>query len=298
MTIYDREYYRREGPSFLGAFANGQACKGIIIANAAVFVLQLLTDHAENRLTDFLSLSFDQLRHGEVWRLVTYAFAHEPGAWMHILFNMLFLWWFGTEIENLYGPREFLGFYFTAVVLSGLAFIVTDPNAGPGVIGASGAVTAVMVLFALHYPHHRLYIWFLFPIPIWLFVGFQVLQDTYVFAHGIETRTAVAAHLGGAVFGLLYFWSHWRIMNLFGWLPMERIKQLFRSQPRLRVYREEESQPVSVAAPPSSPRMDEHLEAQLDAILEKMSRSGRESLTEQEREILLRASEAYKRRRH
>jgi membrane associated rhomboid family serine protease len=300
MTIYDREYYRREGPSFLGAFAHGQACKWLILANVGIFVLQLFSQQSGASLTSYLLLDVDSLRHGEVWRLLSYAFAHDTQGWMHILFNMLFLWWFGTEIEVVYGTKEFLAFYLTAAVLSGLAFAGAEWHQGGAgqVIGASGAVTAVMVLFALHYPTHRIYIWFLFPIPIWLFVGFQVLQDTYLFTNNIPTRTAVACHLGGALFGFVYYRLHWRILSLFGWLPNVRWKQLFRAQPKLRVYREEESQPVSVAAPPPGIRLDEHLEAQLDAILEKLSRSGQGSLTPQERDILLRASEAYKRRRH
>src|SRR6266478_5555407 len=157
MTIYDREYYRKEGPSFLGSFArHGQVCKWIILINVAVFVLQTFTQRNEHRLTPYLTLSADELLHGEVWRLVTYGFAH--AGLMHILFNMLFLWWFGSELEDLYGPREFLAFYLSGVVIAGLAYtgweISQDINAS--VLGASGAVTAVMVLFAFHYPSRQI----------------------------------------------------------------------------------------------------------------------------------------------
>jgi hypothetical protein len=83
---------------------------------------------------------------------------------------------------------------------------------------------------------------------------------------------------------------------MLNWWPSWRFRG-FGSRPRLRVFREEEeSQPVPVGAP-AAPRVDEHLEAELDAILEKLSRTGREGLTEQEREILKRASEVYKRKR-
>jgi hypothetical protein len=163
-------------------------------------------------------------------------------------------------------------------------------------IGASGAVTAVMLLYALHFPHRQILFMFIIPLPIWLFVGFQVLQDTLQFlGHGAHNQTAVTCHLGGALFGFMYHRSGIRLMTYWPQWRMPRLK----AQPKLRVYREEEEpEPVSVAAPPSSPRVDEQLEAQLDAILEKVGRSGKESLTEQERAILLRASEVYKRRRH
>jgi membrane associated rhomboid family serine protease len=248
MTIYDREYYRREGPSFLGSFArHGQVCKWLILINVAVFVLQTFavaqtdefTRHKEPLLTPYLTLNADQLFHGEVWRLVTYGFAHHD-LW-HILFNMLFLWFCGSELEDLYGPREFLAFYLSAVVLAGLSYVGWEisQDIHASVLGASGAVTAAMVLFACHYPSRQIYIWFLFPLPIWVFVGFQVLSDTYMFVRGVPTTLAFAAHLGGAGFGFAYYKLQWRITNLFGWLPALRLPSL-RSQPRLRVYREEE----------------------------------------------------------
>src|SRR5207244_2633661 len=112
MGIYDREYYRREGPGFLNNFAlRGQACKWLVIANIVVFVIQLLTRVKEpiglgffqwepGPVTDGLLLDTQKVLHGEVWRLLTYAFLHDPTVWQHIVFNMLFLWWFGTDVED------------------------------------------------------------------------------------------------------------------------------------------------------------------------------------------------------
>src|SRR5690242_1879090 len=106
MTIYDREYYRRDGPSFLGSLAqHGLVCKWIILINVVVFAFQLFTKRSEQNLTPYLTLSADQFLQGEVWRLLTYGFAHSPNNLMHVLFNMLFLWWFGSELEDVYGPR-------------------------------------------------------------------------------------------------------------------------------------------------------------------------------------------------
>lgn len=296
MGIYDREYYRRETRSSL--LPSGQVCHYLIVVNIVLFVLQLATLRSEISVTNLLILSPQDVLHGEIWRLITYAFIHDPGNWVHIFFNMLFLWWFGSDVEDLYGPWEFLTFYLTSALLGGIFFSVwqmTQARLG-AVLGASGAVTAVMVLYALHYPTRTILVWFVVPVQIWIFVLFQVAQDTFIFASGINSRTAVTVHLAGAAFGFLYYKLQWRLLNLW---PNFRMPQL-RSQPRLRVYSEEEDQAkqsVTVAAPPS-PRVDEHLEAQLDAILEKVARQGQQSLTEQEREILIRASEAYKKRRH
>jgi membrane associated rhomboid family serine protease len=319
MGIYDREYYRREGPSLLGGFSNrGQVCKWLIAVNVGVFVVQLMTKNQVHNITDALVLDTDAVSHGQVWRLLTYAFLHSPGGgfFAHILFNMLFLWWFGSDMEDHYGPREFLAFYLVSAVVGGLAFQfawyahLVPPGHGapildeygypvgfepiaPQCLGASGAVTAVMVLCALHYPTRLIYIWFFFPIPIWLFVLFQVAQDSFMFVGQMPTGTAVTVHLGGAAFGFAYYQMNWRIMGLWndlrGW-------QRQRSQPRLRVYREESPRPLASHAP-SAPDLDEGLEAKLDAVLEKVARSGQASLTESEKQLLLRASEVFKRRR-
>src|SRR4051794_30937346 len=110
MGIYDRDYYRKEGPSFLGSFSDrGSACKWLIGINVAVFVVQLLTWNREaggSIIDQAFALDVSRVLHGELWRLLSYAFLHSVYDPFHILFNMLFLWWFGNEIENLYGSRE------------------------------------------------------------------------------------------------------------------------------------------------------------------------------------------------
>jgi hypothetical protein len=160
-------------------------------------------------------------------------------------------------------------------------------------LGASGAVTAVMVLCACHFPTRVIYLFMLLPVPIWVFVLFQVVQDLFGLLGGSPGTTAVSVHLGGAAFGFLYHYYDWRVVN---WLP--NFSGWSRGRPNLRVYREEEpSAPVPVAAAPSAADLDEHLEAKLDAVLEKVARFGQSSLTESERQILMRASEVYRRRR-
>src|SRR5437899_6188893 len=119
MGIYDREYYRREGPSYLGSFIErGRMCKWLIAINIVFFVIQIATQHGPEAIrdpdgkvsviegsapfTDALRLDVDGVFHGQVWRLLSYAFLHQVetngSLPMHILFNMLFLWWFGTDV--------------------------------------------------------------------------------------------------------------------------------------------------------------------------------------------------------
>src|SRR5205823_14364285 len=126
-----------------------------------------------------------------------------------------------------------------------------------------------------------------------LLVIFNVAGDAFIFLSRINTGPAVTVHLAGAAFAFVYYKRHWRLQPLWSQVRNWQ-RQLFR--PKLRVYREEPPQPVPVA-PLAAPDVDEHLEAKLDAILEKVARHGRQSLTESENQILLRASEVYKRRR-
>src|SRR5437016_5761090 len=103
MGIYDRDYYRRDGPSVLGNFLErGVVCKWLIGINTVVFVLQMLTGRNSGLVTETFDLNVAKVLHGEVWRLLTYAFLHDVSRSLplHIIFNMLFLWWFGTDVEE------------------------------------------------------------------------------------------------------------------------------------------------------------------------------------------------------
>jgi len=305
MGIYDREYYRREGPSFLDSFTlRGQVCKWLVILNAFIFVVQMITLPAAPRpggelgpFTHALWLDIDAVRNGQVWRLLTYAFLHDPTIWQHIVFNMLFLWMFGSDLEEMYGPREFLAFYLVSALVGGVVFQLYGMAQGRDMVclGASGAVTAVLVLYAFHFPTRTILLFFVIPVPVWFFVILQVAQDAFFFLGNVRTQTAVTVHLGGAAFALLYYKLQWRLLGF--WSGFQSWKRQ-RARPRLRVFREEPEtpQPVPVAAPPAAD-LDEQLEAKLDAVLEKVARTGQASLTEGERQILLRASEVYKRRR-
>ncbi|MFO0807092.1 MAG: rhomboid family intramembrane serine protease [Gemmataceae bacterium] len=298
MGIYDREYYRDENSSFLGSIVGrGRVVNGLIIVNVVVLLVQIATRDSPSRggmgwFTDLFDLNPDAVLHGQVWRLLTSAFLHSF-AWPHIVFNMLFLWWFGNEVEDIYGPREFLAFYLAAALVSSIAYVfvqwaVGSPNPA---LGASGAVTATLVLFAMHFPTRTILVMWVIPMPVIALVCINVLQDTLGLLGGSARPIAFAAHLGGAAFGFLYYRFQWRVMNI---LPNLSNLRLPKRRPRLKVYRGEAE---SHNPRPSSSVADEHLEAELDAVLAKVARQGKSSLTEREHTILMRASEIYRNRR-
>ena len=318
MGIYDRDYYRREGSSFLGPFPGpGQVCKWLITINVVVFIIQILTQtRAEPRFeiigfpeapltlgpfTEWLMLDVHAVFGGQVWRLLTYAFLHDPESLWHIALNMWFLWLFGKDLEDLFGQKEFLAFYLAACVVGGVGFVLLHLAGVPGerCLGASGAVTAVLVLCALHFPQRIILLFFILPVPIWFCVLIQLVPDTFTFIralrhHEMRGNTAVTVHLAGAAFAYVYYKRQWRLQNVAGGL---RAWVRSWSQPRLRVYREERLPPPRPVARPAGPDFDAQMEARVDAVLEKVARSGQDSLTESERELLLRASEVYRKRR-
>jgi membrane associated rhomboid family serine protease len=313
MGIQDRDYYRNEGPSvFDTLMPSGLVCRWLIGINVGVWVLQMIAlayaQHEGNVrsagwITDWFMLDTNEVLHGQVWRLVTSAFLHSTDmsgylTGTHLLFNMICLWWFGSDVEQLYGRKEFLAFYLSAAVSGSLAYVIWQlaTNERNPALGASGAVTGLLVLCALHFPGRTVLLFMFLPMPIWLFAVVSVAKDVIVLFSPVRIPIGVTAHLGGAAFAFVYWKYQRRLLDIFGGLLFWKN---LRPRARLKIYRPEVEKevPVAVAAPVSAAGMDEHLEAKLDAVLEKIATKGKESLTMQEQDVLKRAAEMYKRRR-
>src|SRR5262245_54620697 len=182
MGVYDRDYYRNDPPR--GGVLGGVApvCKWLIAINIVVFILQILTlGSPGGGVTRWLEYSTPDVLHGELWRLLTYAFCHDPDSRTHLLFNMLGLWIFGAQIEPIYGPREFLRFYLTGALISSLGFLAVQVVVGRGgtMVGASGAVMAVTMLCALYYPSMKILVMFVLPVELRWLVVIYVIYDMY-----------------------------------------------------------------------------------------------------------------------
>ncbi len=291
MGLENREYLRDSygggGPHYGGQSAT-PTVKWLLIANIGVFVLQVFTQQSPQfNVTDWLKLdAVKMIEQFQVWRIVTSAFCHDPSNLIHILFNMLFLYWFGRVLEIQYGSREFLAFYLTAAIAASLAFL------GIGfalkelhhMIGASGAVMGVTMLFAMHYPRQKILLFFVIPVEIrWVVLGY-VFFDLYPVVQafsGVKMTSGIAhaAHLGGLLFGFLYWKFQWRLSPLSGGMKMPRIRRP-RVKPSIRIYE------------PSKEELDERV----DALLAKIQEQGEASLTDKEREFLKKASQQYKNR--
>ena len=169
-------------------------------------------------------------------------FCHDRfGVW-HILFNMLFLYWFGRMLEPLYGSREFLLFYLTAAVVASLCYVGLDLFTRHSVpaIGASVAAMAVVVLYAIHHPREKIYVFMMIPIEIRWLVALYIIIDLHpvllaLLGTPMYTGVANAAHLGGAAFGFLYWRYHLRLED--AWDRMARLGYRWRLPRNIRLHR-------------------------------------------------------------
>ena len=308
MGIYDREYYRGEtrGSAW---FVTGQVTKSLILINVAVFLAEQLDLINPRFIEHWFAASSDQIfRHGHIWQLVTATFLH--GDLGHILWNMLFLWMVGRELEGMYGHHDFLALYLTAGAFSTLGWALLDefsPSHLP-MVGASGAVVALAVLYTLFYPRREVLFMFVIPVEMWILASVYVASQVYFMLRGGDMRTAVEAHVAGALYGYLYKQFDLRWSRL----PISR-----RRRPRLRIVtadpatREKPApRPAATVGPTWSSNSasimkptttavvtEEQLDARLDEILAKIAREGRGGLSEEENRILLEASRRARNRR-
>src|SRR4051812_48132075 len=204
MGIYDREYYRGETRGSGWLTGQAPATKTIIIINVIVFFLKPYLD-SSGWLVSLEASSQGIFRQGHVWQLVTATFLHDDT--FHILWNMVFLWMVGREMESFYGTRDFVALYLSAAVASTLGWAAVDAYLQHNalMIGASGAIMTVVVIYALYYPHREILLFFVLPVEMWLLVLIYLAHDAWQLLNGQGLgRVAVASHLSGAAYGYLY----------------------------------------------------------------------------------------------
>jgi membrane associated rhomboid family serine protease len=180
------------------------AVKSLIAANVIVFVLQGLSKGALDGLFALWPLQpVDGESYFRIWQIITYAFLHSTDNITHLLFNMLGLWMFGSEIERYVGPRRLLACYFASVVTAALSqlFIPMLFDAPPApTIGASGGVFGLLLAYAYLFPKRKV-IPLIPPIPMpaWLFATVYAALELFMGVTGTLSGVAHFAHLGGMV---------------------------------------------------------------------------------------------------
>lgn len=147
------------------------------------------------------------------WQLVTYAFLHDPKSILHIFFNMFALYMFGPALEQYWGGRRLLGYYFVCVVAAGATQLAVEYATGTGepTIGASGGIFGILLAFAVLFPRARLLLLLPpIPMPAWLFVTLYGVLELIFGVTGTQASVAHFAHLGGMLGGALVL-LYWRL---------------------------------------------------------------------------------------
>jgi len=192
----------------IGPGAPTPAVKILLITNVALFFVNAIVGDV---MTIRLGLSPQSVfEDGALWQPVTYMFLHSTHGLGHILFNMLALWMFGTELERTWGTRFFTKYYFvtgvgaaaTSLVLS----LFVDDIYHSTTVGASGAIYGLLIAYAMYFPHRTIY-YIIFPIPARIFVAIMGLIAFWSSINGTGGGVAHTAHLGGLVVGYLYLKS-------------------------------------------------------------------------------------------
>lgn len=275
-----------------------RAVQWLLALNIGVYFLQLTLFSPD---AIYSALALDPARFpAEWWTVLTYMFVH---AWLaHLAFNMFTLWMFGPRLEHIWGTRSFVQFYLWCGLGGAVAHLVFAQHSA--VIGASGAISGVLVAYALRWPDEEVYLFGIIPMKSrWLIAA--MIAMNVVFALSPSSRIDWTAHVGGMTFGWLALkvWSLGGLTRVRGWVsaapedPEDMPRAVPRNRPPLRdqargvdeiVARSNaiilrESRPLQhVPAQESS----KEYAAKVNRVLDKISRHGMESLTRDERRLL------------
>ncbi|MEN8193383.1 MAG: rhomboid family intramembrane serine protease [Bacteroidota bacterium] len=310
MSYDPRGTYRPGG--FGGFSLLPPVIKKLLIINVAVFVIQMIFDNLRfgdypgwyvlNRyfaLNPIVGLDqAGQPFNFQIWQIFTYQFMH--GGFTHLFFNMFMLWMFGMEIENIMGSKKFIFYYLLAGVGAAFFQLFLAPIFSGGLaptIGASGAVFGIMIAFAMFFPDRMIFLYFLVPVKAKYLIAFLVLIE--FMAVGNMSFVAHLAHIGGAVTGFVFILldrkNHYNIDALFSKFKMPssfsgKSSDFRRTVNRAGFGKKNAEEATFYDIDNDKKPKEETDQKRIDEILDKISESGYQNLTEEEKRILFEAS--------
>jgi membrane associated rhomboid family serine protease len=276
------------------------ALNQLLLVNILVFVTLILlfvgfrishNDQVYKTIVSYLALpSEPDTFLWRPWTLITYFFTHE--GWLHIIFNMLNLYWFGLLIREYLGSKKLVSLYFLGGLAGGVLYLLFYnlipffiQRGSAEMIGASASVLAIIVGAATLLPNYTFHLFLLGPVKIKYIAAFLILLS---FSQAVGSNAGGnVAHLGGALLGFVFIRQLQKGRDL--GRPLHAIWDfvtgLFSRRPRMKVAYK------NPAATPSSPGNGKPSQQEIDLILDKISRSGYESLSREEKQKLFRASQ-------
>ena len=271
----------------------------LITINLAIFILTGLTSALLGFSTDSILYWFELPKDifaflSKPWSLVTYSFFHAGIG--HIFWNMLILYFTGRIFLNLFDNQRFINVYFLGIILGGLLFLAsynifpTLLNTNTSLIGASAGVTAVLIFICTYIPNQEVRLFGIINIKLWYLGAFVVLIDLIQIASG-ENIGGRLAHLGGAFLGYFYARQLLKGKDIGqGFSKMlSGIGAIFkpgqRKAPLKTVHRRDKAKGSKSGVDYNK----ETRQKKIDAILDKISKSGYESLSKAEKDFLFKA---------
>lgn len=296
--LYDRPYMRsQETPSIERA----SAVKILLIVTIGIFVIEQIINVSfpgiggrENTfIKDWFALNAENFKELKVWTVFSYAFLHASNSIWHILGNMLGLFFIGRIVESLLGKQQFFILYFSGAVIGGLAYLFFHLNDINSVVGASGAIAALIAFFCMHFPERKvtLLLFFIIPLnvkPKWVFWGFLGISTYLLLFSELRGINGVAhsAHLGGFLTGVVYYRYVYGRKTVSG----SRLSQPGIEVPKWFKRRKKAVSQISYQVNRPTKNRNE-LQKEVDRILDKINTSGFSSLDDTEREMLDKAKE-------
>jgi membrane associated rhomboid family serine protease len=235
--------------------------------------------------TSFVDIIF------QPWSIITYAFLH-AGFW-HLFWNMYLLYWFGTYVLNLFSAKRFLTIYLLGGICGGLLYVLSYnlfpvfTNINSNLMGASAAVLAIVIFIATYTPNTIVRI-FMFKLKLWQ-IGLAMVLLDLVQLPSSGNAGGLIAHIGGALFGFIYATQLAKGNDIGIWFEtlIDSVLNLFKprhKRPFKKVHRTKQTAAKQAKKKPSN----EH-QARVDGILDKIGKSGYDSLTKAEKDFLFKA---------
>lgn len=278
MGIYDRNYYRDENELDLRPnWDQRSAVSTLIIINVVVFVANMFLRDSlavgyQGAVNEFLMLTAEDFGRPYLWwHALTYGFCHDAEAIRHLLFNMLGLYFLGRSVEDRYGRMEFYRIYLISMVICGIVWLIKQQFIGTkgGLLGASGAVLCIEMLFVFNFPKARVFL-LVFPVPAWVLGILLVLMNI---ASNPSTNVATDVHLTGILFAVGYFFLGLNFRFLGDLRAAWRRWMRRHAGPKLKIHNESASAVANDAE-------------EADRILAKIHESGQDSLSSKEKKFL------------
>jgi membrane associated rhomboid family serine protease len=273
--------------NILYKYKNGTIVEKLIYINVFAFLLMYLVNSVSflfgyqgaNFIYDWFAMpaTFDEFI-TRPWSIVTYGFLHS--GFLHILFNLIWLYYIGNLFIDYFTQKQLLSFYLYGTIFGGLIYFISYNyfpaliNSNAALVGASSAVSAIFVGLATYIPHYEFNIRFIGFVKLWVLAAIFIAID--IIQLPIENTGGHLAHLGGALFGYFYV----KNLNKSGFKIPNPFAEVFKRKSNLKTVYKSRKKKTSKSTTNKSNQ------EQIDAILDKISKSGYESLNKQEKDLL------------